>query len=144
MKKLILFAVICIGAASCYLTEGDYGYKLKTLAKKAHDFCVEKTGVTQTEIERVQQGKFDDEIKIKEYTGCLWTHTKAMNGNFELDEELIKDTLPVAIKDVQFKVITDCRAEIIRTAGADMNFADKAYSLAKCVHDRNPESWFFF
>ncbi|XP_056632199.1 uncharacterized protein LOC130442141 isoform X2 [Diorhabda sublineata] len=125
MNRIILFAALSIGIANCYIAEADYGPKLQKLAKETHENCSEKTGATRADIERVQQGKFDDDLKIKEYTRCLWLYTKAINENFELNEKLLDETLPEQIKDEQLNVIKECREEIISKASTDLVFMIK-------------------
>nr|AQY18987.1 odorant-binding protein [Galeruca daurica] len=144
MNKSIIFAVLCIGVASCYLPESEYGIKLQKLAKESHDECIEQTGTTQAAIERVKQGKFDDDIKIKEYNNCLWIFSKVLNENFELNSEILKEILPEKIKDVQLKALMDCQEEIKGTAGADQSLVNKTYSLSECVCNKNPKTWIFF
>nr|AQY18979.1 odorant-binding protein [Galeruca daurica] len=143
MNKPIIFAVLCIGVASCFVPETEFGIKLLKLGKEAHEKCIEETGVTQAAIERAKQGKFDDDdIQIKDYNNCLWTFSKAINKNFEINVELIKELLPAKIRDVQLKAIMDCHEEI--KEGPILSLLEKTYLLSACVFNKNPENWIYF
>ncbi|XP_050517211.1 uncharacterized protein LOC126891904 [Diabrotica virgifera virgifera] len=144
-KALIAFAVLYLAQLSyAAFPYKDYGEPLKTDFKTWHDNCeLYIPGVTQKEIDRVKQGKFDtDNQAIKNYSACIWLESKAINTDMVINKALLDLYMPEKLTDDEYLGYLLCARQFKQYK--TMPFPDKIFGLYQCLYNRNPEKFIFF
>nr|APC94178.1 odorant-binding protein 32 [Pyrrhalta maculicollis] len=143
MKFFILFAV-CVAAVNC-IDDSEFSEKSRNFMKYLHDTCYAQTNVKDEYIEAHKKGNFYvNDISLKKYISCLWTTSKALNANFDLDASLLYGVLPPRVAYYLVPIYMDCAKQVKFTVPFDTPIEEKTFLVNICVYYRNPYEFVFF
>nr|ADD70031.1 minus-C odorant binding protein 2 [Batocera horsfieldi] len=137
---VVVSSLLAMSTVQAALERSEYSPKLLELVDSLHSICIGKSGTDEDSINKVINGEFTDEPKIKKYMKCGITEVGVMNEEGVIDYEMTAELLPVKLVDKSIAIIKKCEAD-----GKDIpNLDDRVFALFKCYHDQDPETFIFF
>nr|QLQ34534.1 odorant binding protein 3 [Callosobruchus chinensis] len=109
--------------------------EMKDLMDNLHKTCIANTGVDEARIADANQGRFEDDEKLKCYMRCVFDEVGLFEGDV-FDVEGCIAMLPDEVRDTKL-------SDVVRKCGASSTGACQSmFDFNKCVYEGAPDLYF--
>nr|ABR53888.1 odorant binding protein 1 [Monochamus alternatus] len=137
---VVVFFLLAVSKVEPTMKRSEFPPKVLELADALHSTCLPRSGTDEESINKVIDGEFTDEPKIKAYMQCLMDESELVDENGELIMDLIIPLTPPKIFDEALKNTKFCDGERKEVKER----TDKAFVFFKCIYGKNPDTFIFF
>nr|ATG83411.1 odorant binding protein 1 [Anoplophora glabripennis] len=138
--SVVVTAILAISSVQAILKQSDFTPELKKLAANLHVTCVSKTGIDEALIDKVLNGEFVEEPKMKAYMTCLLLEGTLIDEKGTPNLEFGATLIPENIREESVKNIKHCYA--VNNDVTDLE--EKIFRVFKCYYYINSDIFIFF
>nr|AUF72973.1 odorant-binding protein [Anoplophora chinensis] len=137
---VVVTAILAMTSVEAIVKQSDFPPKLKELAISLHATCVSKTGIDEALIDKVLNGEFVEEPKMKAYMTCILLEGTLIDEKGTPNLEFATTLIPENIKEESMKNIKHCYA--VNEDVTDLE--EKIFRVFKCYYYINSDIFIFF
>ncbi|XP_023309724.1 pheromone-binding protein-related protein 6-like isoform X2 [Anoplophora glabripennis] len=98
MDSSLFFILVCsllaVSEVQATVAIADLGPKIKQLVETLHSVCIPRSGTSEEAIQKVINGEFTDEPKIKAYMRCLLEESGVVDENLAFNNDVAAALIP--------------------------------------------------
>nr|QGW50299.1 odorant-binding protein 3 [Chouioia cunea] len=146
VSNMTTYTVICILILSVHIiNEAHAGASREQMEKISEGFrktCIGKTGADLAIVQEIRNGNFIVDPLAKCYTKCIMGLMKTLTKQGQIDAEMMIKQINIMVSpDIAGHMIAGVRKCHVEVSADEP--CELAWLFTKCVHDENPELFFF-